>query len=103
MTEIILATMLVLVGFSAAYIRYLIKQIRNISEDFLVVRSLLLSYEESLRPIYETEMFYGEPVLQALVEQTKDITGQLGAILEDYDYSEIEGKIETGLEQDEEA
>ena len=89
--------------FGGFYVRYLIKQIREISRDFLLVRGMISEYGESLKAIYETEMFYGEPVLQSLVDQTKVLTGQLDVIIEDYEYEELKGFVESEEYTDEEA
>ena len=91
------AVVVVLTGFcifGVLYIKYLIKQIKNISRDFLVVKEMLSNYEESLKRVYETEMFYGEPVLQALVEQTRDLAEDLKGIVLEYDYEDLEREID---------
>ena len=56
----------------------------------MVVRAVLLEYNESLKSVYETEMFYGEPILQTLVEETRELTVQLKNIIEDYDYDDLD-------------
>ena len=86
MIEILALLLATGLTFASLYIRYLIKQMKNISQDFFVVRAWLLDHRESLKAVHETEMFYGEPVLQALVEETKDLSDRLQAVLEEYDY-----------------
>ncbi|MAF25552.1 hypothetical protein CL634_08280 [bacterium] len=86
----IIITLSGLLILGASYVRYLIKQIKNISDDFVVVRAVLLEYNESLKSVYETEMFYGEPILQTLVEETRELTVQLKNIIEDYDYDDLD-------------
>ena len=103
MTEAIILIFSTLTIFGGLYIRYLIRQIKNISDDFVIIRTILLDYNESLKAIYETEMFYGEPVLQALVEETKEITGHLKSIIEDYDYEAVQDYSEEEEVVDEEA
>ena len=85
-SAIIIALLSGIIIFGVFYIRYLIKQVKNISDDLVVIRGILVDYEESLKGVYETEMFYGEPTLQALVEKTKYISDQLDEIIEDYEY-----------------
>jgi len=103
MMEIIALALAASLVFGALYVRYLIKQVRDISRDFLLVRGMIAEYGEELKAIYETEMFYGEPVLQSLVEQTKVLTEQLDAIIEDYDYEELNSLVNSEESINEEA
>ena len=56
----------------------------------MMIKDLLLEYDVSLKSIYETEMFYGEPVLQRLIKQTKEVVEEIDEILKDYDYEDAE-------------
>ena len=75
-------------AFCGLYIKYLIGRIKEVSNDFLEVKTIVESYESSLKIVYESETFYGEPVLQALVEQTREVSDDLDAIIENYEYDE---------------
>lgn len=86
----LILSLLVIVAFGTLYIRYLLTVIRSISEDMLVIKELIESYKEGLQNVYETEMFFGEPVLQNLVEHSKELDSELAKILADYDFSELE-------------
>lgn len=72
--------------FSFFYIRYLIKQIKSVTGDFILIREMISKHGESLKNIYEAEMFYGEPILQSLVEETRDLVKDLNTIIDSYEY-----------------
>ena len=67
-----------------SYARFLITRYKEISEDLYSVKVLVESYQEGLKAVYESEMFYGEPVIEKLVENTKDLSGELASIFEQY-------------------
>lgn len=100
MIEILLTVALVSVmAFSVLYIRYLLARYREISEDLYIIKSLVSSYRQGLEPIYESELFYGEPVIERLVEGTKDLDRELASILDAYSFDEGEdpsGAIDDG-------
>jgi len=72
--------------FFGLYIKYLIKQIKNITSDVVVIREFISDYELALKSIYETEMFYGDATLQSLVEHTRDLVADLNNIVDDYEF-----------------
>ena len=55
---------------------------------------LVSAYRIGLESLYSSEMFYGEPTIEKLVENTKDLDKELSYILEPYEFEEapaIEG------------
>ena len=85
---ILLVALVAVTGFSILYIRYLIGRIKEVSADFLAIRVLVLRYEESLKTVYNSEVFFGEPVLEALVKNTEIISEELDSIIKNYDFDE---------------
>tara|TARA_B100000519_G_scaffold190543_1_gene190121 strand:+ start:209 stop:520 length:312 start_codon:yes stop_codon:yes gene_type:complete len=79
------------VAFGWLYIKYLISQIQQRSDDIFIIREMLRSYDENLKAVYESEMYYGEPILQNLVDHSKFLNEELDAIMNDYDFSEYQG------------
>ena len=55
---------------------------------------MIAKHGESLKSIYEAEMFYGEPILQSLVEETRDLVKDLNMIIDDYEYEGDDGSPE---------
>ena len=91
MIEVILILFLTVFNiFGAFYVKYLLSMVKSMSMDMLVMRELIESYKEGLQNVYETEMFYGEPVLQNLVEHSKELDSELTKILGEYDFSDLE-------------
>lgn len=92
MIEFVLSAVLFsVVVFFAAYVRYLIGKYREISDDLYTVKELVSSYSVGLQSVYESEMFYGEPVIEKLVENTKDLDRELSNILEAYSFEDEPG------------
>ena len=50
----------------------------------------MISYSENLKGVYETEMYYGEPILQNLVDHSKFLDEQLREIVSDYDFADYQ-------------
>lgn len=85
--------------FLSLYIRFLLTRYKEVSEDIYFIGVLVGSYQEGLKTVYESEMFYGEPILEKLVENTKDLNRELGSIIEQYDFEEPQ--VDTPEEQGE--
>ena len=87
-TEVTLLILFVsITGFGFLYIKYLISQIQQRSTDIFIIKELLGPYSKNLKEVYESEMYYGEPVLQNLVEHSKFLDLEIQKIITDYDFS----------------
>lgn len=86
-------SLLVVVVFLCAYIRYLISRYTEVSEDLYSINVLVGSYLAGLSSIYESEVFYGEPVVEKLVENTRDLDRELSFILEAYGFDDVESQL----------
>ena len=68
----------------------MINQLKNISADIVVIREMISFYSASLENLYNSELFYGEPVIEALVSDTKGLVQDLAEIVDSYDYTSAE-------------
>ena len=94
----ILIAFLAVVVFFSLYIRYLIGKYREISEDLYAVKVLISAYRTGLESLYGAAMFYGEPTIEKLVENTKDLDKELSYILEPYEFEELPASEVEGVE-----
>ena len=88
--EMILFFSLLLNVVFVLYSRYLIAQLKDISLDLAILRDVMTTYKLSLTQVYESELFYGEPTLEQLVEHTKAVSLDIDEILNQYDFEEID-------------
>lgn len=72
------------------FVRYLIGKQREISQDLYSIKVLISSYRAGLESLYQTELFYGEPTIEKLLENTKDLDRELLYILELYGFEDFE-------------
>ena len=80
--EFFLYLSIVLLSFSAFYIAYLLrarKQMEN-EVDYLIDR--MSDFSKYLEQIYGLEMFYGDPTIEGMIEETKKLTNDF------YDFEE---------------
>jgi hypothetical protein len=62
----------------------LVKRFVLVQETFQIFDSQMSEFSEHLSKIYELEMFYGEPTLEALIQHTKFITEAYSDLRQDY-------------------
>ena len=62
------------------YIRALIKSINDTNEITLGVFVSVADYREHLEKVYKMETFYGDSVLQGLLEHTRDMEEELAVV-----------------------
>ena len=72
------------------YSKHLLAQLKEISLDLMGLRDIMSSYVNNLRVVYESEMFYGEPILENLVNHSKDVASEIEEIFNQYDFEEVE-------------
>ena len=88
--EIILLSSVLLNVVFVLYSRYLIVQLKEISLDLTILRDVMAAYKSSLTQVYESELFYGEPTLEQLVEHTKAVSLDIDEIFNQYDFEEVD-------------
>ena len=98
-TEILLALSLVFNVVLVLYSRHLLDMLKNISIDLYTLKGVMGSYIENLSTVYESEMFYGEPVLENLVEHSKAVSSEISETISQYDFQEVEQFLEEDPEE----
>jgi len=80
--EFFLYLSVVLLSFSAFYIAYLLKARKQMESevDYLIDR--MSDFSKYLEQIYGLEMFYGDPTIEDMIEETKKLTNDF------YDFEE---------------
>ena len=59
------------------YVRWLLSIIKTIQQDLGQISEKIKDYTDHIGSLYELEMFYGEPTLQALMTHGKDLVQDL--------------------------
>ena len=60
-------------GFFAFYVRYLLQQLISLSETMIDVNNEFISFSSHLKALYEMETFYGDATLEGLINHTKHL------------------------------
>jgi len=81
------------------FIYNLMNRLEDVSEDIEELFVGFYDLSEHLQSIHELEMFYGEPVLQDLIEHTKKVVQDIEDYKEMYDQG-IEDEEPIGSEED---
>ena len=98
-TEVLLVLSLVFNVMLILYSRHLLDMLKNISIDLYGLKGIMDSYTENLSTVYESEMFYGEPVLENLVEHSRAVSSEISETISQYDFQEVEQFLEEDLEE----
>ena len=108
--EIILSSVLLLsIAFNIGvfvYARAAVVRLLWVSDELGDLQSMISSFSEHIRAVYETEMFYGDETLQGVVEHARSLDEQLQTFEYVYSLTEREELIiddERQTEQDTEA
>ena len=75
------------VALNILFLWYVRKSLQNISEievDLLSLLKIVEKYTEDLEEVHGMQMFYGEPVLQGLINNSKSTLNQIIDVLEKY-------------------
>lgn len=59
------------------YVANLLHESSLLNEEVEEISGMLYNLREHLESVYELEMFYGEPVLQKLIEHINDVIGDI--------------------------
>ena len=83
------------------YIAALIKELRQYNLDFVDILNTCNELRNHIEEVHEMEMFYGEPVLQGLIDHTKRATEEIEFYLDKYSDSVEEKNIDDQKEKEE--
>ena len=83
------------------YIAALIKELRQYNLDFVDILNTWNDLRNHIEEVHEMEMFYGEPVLQGLIDHTKRATEEMEFYLDKYSDSSEEENIDDQKEKEE--
>jgi len=72
------------------YIYNLIDKVDYVNEDVENILSSVNGLSDHLEAIYELEMFYGEPVIQALIDHMKDVQEEIQSYTENNNMEIVE-------------
>ena len=67
----------IVLGLLIWYIKTLLAKVVLISIDIRKLQSMLNEYVNHLERVHGLEMFYGEPVLQKLIEHSKEVVSRI--------------------------
>ena len=79
LSSLLVVSVVVCIGL-VYYIRALIKSINDTNEITLGVFVSVADYREHLEKVYKMETFYGDSVLQGLLEHTRDMEEELAVV-----------------------
>lgn len=83
----------ILINISAAWFIYnLINRVEDVSEDIEFLFNNFHDFSNHLEKIHELEMFYGEPVLQNLINHSKQLVDDIEEYKFKYEF--VEEKLE---------
>ena len=83
------------------YIAALIKELKQYNLDFVDILNTCNELRNHIEEVHEMEMFYGEPVLQGLIDHTKRATEEIEFYLDKYSDSVEEENIDDQKEKEE--
>lgn len=83
------------------YIVALIKELKQYNLDFVDILNTCNELRNHIEEVHEMEMFYGEPVLQGLIDHTKRATEEIEFYLDKYSDSVEEENIDDQKEKEE--
>ena len=81
------------------YIVALIKELKQYNLDFVDILNTCNELRNHIEEVHEMEMFYGEPVLQGLIDHTKRATEEMEFYLDKYSDSSEEENIDDQKEK----
>lgn len=79
----------VFVIFLLLYIRYLLKQLAEVSEIFIKINNEVISFSSHLKGIGELEMFYGDETLGGLMKHSVHLMDRLDEFGDMIDLAEM--------------
>jgi len=83
------------------YVVALVKELKQYNLDFIDILNTCSELRNHIEEVHEMEMFYGEPVLQGLIDHTKRATEEIEFYLEKYSDSAEEDNIDDQEEKEE--
>ena len=83
------------------YVAALVKELKQYNLDFIDILNTCSELRNHIEEVHEMEMFYGEPVLQGLIDHTKRATEEIEFYLEKYSDSAEENNIDDQEEKEE--
>ena len=83
------------------YVAALVKELKQYNLDFIDILNTCSELRNHIEEVHEMEMFYGEPVLQGLIDHTKRATEEIEFYLEKYSDSAEEDNIDDQEEKEE--
>ena len=83
------------------YVVALIKELKQYNLDFIDILNTCSELRNHIEEVHEMEMFYGEPILQGLIDHTKRATEEIEFYLEKYSDSAEEENIDDQEEKEE--
>jgi predicted PurR-regulated permease PerM len=66
--------------FTLFYVRWLLKTLSNIDNTITELWSDISNFNEHLKEVHDTEMFYGDTTLQALIEHSQNLSEKIESI-----------------------
>ena len=83
------------------YVVALVKELKQYNLDFIDILNTCSELRNHIEEVHEMEMFYGEPVLQGLIDHTKRATEEIEFYIEKYSDSAEEDNIDDQEEKEE--
>ena len=83
------------------YVVALVKELKQYNLDFIDILNTCSELRNHIEEVHEMEMFYGEPILQGLIDHTKRATEEIEFYLEKYSDSAEEENIDDQEEKEE--
>ena len=77
------------------YIKQLIIRLNNFLDDTYELRDMASQYSKHLKQVYELETFYGDPILQKLMNHAKHVESQIKQFQL---FNELPGRAEEGYD-----
>tara|TARA_R110000824_G_scaffold5670_6_gene26070 strand:+ start:2526 stop:2936 length:411 start_codon:yes stop_codon:yes gene_type:complete len=101
---------LIIHGTSFWYLRVLLKELNDYNRDVIEIATTCQQLQSHIASVHEMEMFYGEPVLQELIDHTRQVNDDidfyakkymLDEELDDEEEPDIDNTEEEDIEEEE--
>jgi len=82
------------------YLRILLNEMNQYNKDIVSLLETCQSLQDHIESVHEMEMFYGEPVLQEMIDHTRQVNDEIEYYIQKYLSEEEEGEMTVDNEED---
>jgi len=90
-----------IIVFMLFYIRWLLRTLSSIDDNITKLWVDISSFNGHIKKVHDTEMFYGDSTLQALMDHSRQLSDNI-ELIKDFFLPEEDGEYESASEKEEE-